>query len=58
MARVRFTRDYAYKPVPQVTIVYRGGQEYTVKRECADAAVKAGAAVGLNEVAAGDGEET
>lgn len=43
MARVKFTRDFDWKPTSQSTIAYKGGQEYTVRRECAVAAVKAGA---------------
>lgn len=45
MARVRFSEDYRYRPSqqPQICIKYRAGEEYTVKRECADAAVAAGA---------------
>lgn len=46
MARVLFAEDYRYRPSlrPQVCIKYRAGREYTVKRECADAAIEAGAA--------------
>ncbi|AZN72006.1 hypothetical protein D5400_12615 [Georhizobium profundi] len=42
MARVRFTKDFDYKPQPSVTIAYRGGREYTVRRECADQAIALG----------------
>ena len=45
MARVRFTDDFAWKPSPQVTQVFSKGEEATVRRECADAAVKAKKAV-------------
>lgn len=47
MARVQFGDDYRYRPsaLRQICIKYRGGRAYTVKRECADAAVAAGAAV-------------
>ncbi len=45
MARVRFTDDYSWKPSSQVTQVYTKGQEATVRRECADAAIKAKKAV-------------
>lgn len=61
MARVRFTRDFDYQPEGTfgVTIAYRGGQEYTVKREAADAAVKARAASEIDPPARGksDGAE-
>jgi len=47
LARVRFSNDYRYRPsaARQICIKYRAGRAYTVKRECADAAVAAGAAV-------------
>lgn len=45
MARIRFTRDFDYKPTSQSTIGYKAGMELTVKRECADQAVAAGKAV-------------
>lgn len=47
MARVEFSDDYRYRPsaVRQICIKYRAGRAYTVKRECADAAVAAGAGV-------------
>jgi hypothetical protein len=45
MAHVRFTRDYDYHPTRHVWIAYKAGQSYSVKRECADAAIAAGAAV-------------
>lgn len=48
MARARFKRDFDWKPTPMTTIAYRAGHEYTVRRECADAAVKAGAAVEID----------
>lgn len=48
MARVKFTRDYDWKPTSQSTVAYKADQEYTVRRECADAAVKAGAATELD----------
>lgn len=49
MARVRFTEDYRYTPsrMRRICIKYRAGSERTVKRECADAAIQAGAAVEL-----------
>lgn len=43
MARVKFTRDFDWKPTWRSTIAYKADQEYTVRRECADAAVAAGA---------------
>ncbi|MBP2459589.1 MULTISPECIES: hypothetical protein [unclassified Rhizobium] len=45
MARVRFTKDFDYKPKSQVTIGYKADTEMTVRRECADAAIAAGKAV-------------
>lgn len=45
MARVRFSRDFDYRPTRSVMIAYRAECAYTVRRECADAAVAAGAAV-------------
>lgn len=46
MARVRFSEDYRYRPSQrsQICIKYRAEREYTVKRECADAAIAAGVA--------------
>lgn len=46
MARVLFLHDFPYRPSLErrTTIRYRAGWEGTVKRECADAAVAAGAA--------------
>lgn len=47
MAWVRFSRTFNYTPSGdrRVTIQYRGGCEYPVKKECADRAVAAGAGV-------------
>lgn len=42
--RVRFTKDFDYKPTSQSTIAYRAGMEETVKRECGDQAIAAGKA--------------
>jgi len=58
MARVKFTKNFDYKPTPQVTIAYGAGWEGTVKRECADQAVAAGKAerVGKDVEARQDGE--
>lgn len=56
MARIRFSRDWDWKPSPRVTIAYRGGHEYTVKRECADAAVKDGAGKEIRPPAKGKGD--
>lgn len=56
MARVRFTRDFDWRPpVHGVTIAFKAGREYTVKRETAEAALKAGAAVDLEKRKADDG---
>jgi hypothetical protein len=43
--RVRFTQDYDYKPVAQVTVAYLAGMVKTVKRECGRRAIEAGKAV-------------
>lgn len=43
--RVRFTQDYDYKPVPQVTVAYLAGMVKTVKRDCGRRAIEAGKAV-------------
>ena len=45
MARVTFTRNFDYKPTPRRMFCYRAGESYTVKRECADQAIAAGAAI-------------
>lgn len=45
MARVRFTKDFDYRPTGQTLIAYVAGAEMTVRRECADQAVAAGKAV-------------
>ncbi|MDJ1632679.1 hypothetical protein [Rhizobium rhizogenes] len=45
MARLRFTADFDYKPLPSVTIAFRAGQTCVVKRECYDRAIAAGKAV-------------
>lgn len=42
MARVYFMRNFDYKPTPQRLYAYKAGQEYTVKRECADQAIAGG----------------
>lgn len=44
MPRVKFIKDFDYKPLPQVTIAYKAGMELTVKRECADRAIALGKA--------------
>lgn len=48
--RVRFTEPYDYTPSAdrRVTYAYAAGAEETVKRECGDAAVKAGKAVEID----------
>lgn len=43
--RVRFTKDFDYKPTAQSTIGYLAGMETTVKRECGEQAIAAGKAV-------------
>jgi hypothetical protein len=58
MARVKFTKDFDYKPTSQSTTAYLAGWEGTVKRECADQAIAAGKAVwaGKDAEAQRDGE--
>ena len=46
--RVRFTADFDYKPISQVTIGYKAGMVKTVKRECGDQAIAAKKAVLVN----------
>ncbi|MCV9965460.1 hypothetical protein OIU34_26635 [Pararhizobium sp. BT-229] len=63
MTRVRFTADFDYRPVPQVTTAYLAGMEQTVKQDCAAQAIAAGKAVllkppGRKPKGAGDGEAT
>lgn len=52
MAKVRFVQDFDYRPseAPGAVLAYQAGKTYTVKRECADQAVAAGAA----QLVAGD----
>ncbi len=61
--RVRFTEPYDYTPSAdrRVTYAYAAGAEETVKRECGEAAVKAGKAVEVDPPARRDeavGNET
>lgn len=48
--KVRFVRAFDYTPSlrRQVSIAYKAGWSGTVKRECGEAAVAAGAAVEIN----------
>ena len=47
--RVKFLRDYTYTPselkAKVYATAYKAGDIYTVRRECAEAAIRAGAAV-------------
>lgn len=54
MARVRFTKDFDYKPKPNTTIAYLAGSEETVRRECADQAIALGRAVEIDPQAKAD----
>lgn len=49
MARVKFTKNFDYKPTPSTTIGYLAGMEMTVKQECADKAIAAGAAKSMDK---------
>ncbi len=57
MARVRFTRDFDYQPTGRTTIGYLAGMEMTVRRECADQALKVGAAVELGSATSTESED-
>ncbi|WP_235901743.1 hypothetical protein [Ochrobactrum quorumnocens] len=46
-AHVRFTEDFDWKPLPQVTIAYKAGWFGLVTTPCATAAIEANKAVGL-----------
>lgn len=46
---VRFTASFDYKPKRSVTLAYRAGDTVNVVRECAEAAIKAGAAVEMRK---------
>lgn len=58
MARIKFTKDFDYKPTQQTTTGYKAGWEGTVKRECAEQAIAAGKAewAGKDAEAQRDGE--
>lgn len=45
MATVYFMRNFDYHPAPRVLKAYKAGWEGTVKRECAEQAIAAGAAI-------------
>ena len=48
MARVNFVRTFRYYPLwpsKSTFTEYRAGEEYTVKRECADLAIADGAGI-------------
>ena len=47
MARIRFTANFRYRPLPSITYAYRAGTTETVKRDCADQAIAAGKAIDL-----------
>lgn len=57
--KVRFLRPWPYTPSRnrQVTLEYPAGFEGTVKRECGEAAVAAGAAEELADVTSADPSE-
>lgn len=59
MAWVRFTRDYNYTPSAdrRMTTHYKTGCAYPVKRECAEAAIAAGAAASIATPARGEAPE-
>jgi hypothetical protein len=45
MAHVKFTKDFDWSPRAHVLIAYKAGRTEVVRRECADAAIAAGAGV-------------
>ncbi len=49
MARVKFTKDFDYRPVQGTTIGFLAGMEMTVRQECADFAIAVGAAVAVKK---------
>lgn len=46
---VRFTSDFDWKPKQSVTLAYKSGNTVNVVKDCAEAAIKAGAAVELHK---------
>lgn len=63
--RVRFTKSYDYTPSAERRVTYayqpdggaNGDGEFTVKRECGEAAVKAGAAEEVESSSRDDAED-
>jgi len=51
MARVKFLRSYDWRPPERLNIVisFQGGNVYSVRRACAEAALAAGAAVQITK---------
>lgn len=47
MPWVRFSEDFDWKPLPQVTIAYRAGWSGLVTTPCANSAVQANKAIRL-----------
>lgn len=43
--RVKFSKDFDFKPSSQATVGYKAGWEGPVTQACADAAIKQGVAV-------------
>jgi hypothetical protein len=50
MPRIRFTRDFDFKPTRSVTIAYLAGMECVVTRDCARQAFGDGKAVAVASV--------
>lgn len=46
---VRFTSDFDFKPKRNVTMSYKIGNTVNVVKDCAEAAIKAGAAVEMKK---------
>ena len=46
---IRFTAPFDYKPKRNVTQSFKEGDTFNATRECAEAAIKAGAAVELKK---------
>lgn len=46
---IRFTAPFTWKPKRSVTMAWRAGDTFNATKECAEAAIKAGAAVEMRK---------
>lgn len=46
---LRFNAEFSWKPKRSVTLVYQAGDTANVVHDCAEAAIKAGAAVAMRK---------